>query len=78
MPLADSILQFLEDGRITLIASTTENPYFSIYKYPHDYANHYVEQQYMPDNLKDRIYYQPGNNKYEKSIENYWKSIKGK
>jgi putative ATPase len=48
------------------------------YKYPHDYPNHYVEQQYMPHNLKDRIYYVPGNNKYEKNIENYWKSIKGK
>ena len=43
------------------------------YKYPHDYPNNYVEQEYMPENLKGRIYYQPGNNKYENAIKEYWK-----
>lgn len=47
------------------------------YKYPHDYPNNYVEQEYMPENLKGRIYYQPGNNKYENAIKEYWKKIKG-
>lgn len=46
------------------------------YKYPHDYPNHYVEQQYMPDNLLGVQYYKPGDNKYEKALENYWKKIK--
>lgn len=48
------------------------------YKYPHDYPNNYVEQQYMPDNLKDRVYYIPGRNKMEQIVSNYWSNIKGK
>ncbi|CEQ18629.1 replication-associated recombination protein A [Paraclostridium sordellii] len=51
------------------------------YKYPHDYPNHYIDQQYLPDPIKDRKYYNPGNNKNEKSFENYWdklKNLKGK
>ncbi len=37
------------------------------YKYPHDYGG-YVKQQYMPDSLKDRVYYVPGNNGREKNL----------
>lgn len=46
------------------------------YKYPHDYPNNYVEQEYMPENLKGRVYYTPGNNKYENAIKQYWEKIK--
>ncbi|APF24727.1 replication-associated recombination protein A [Clostridium butyricum] len=46
------------------------------YKYPHDYSNNYVKQQYMPQELRDTIYYIPQENKYEGSINNYWKNIK--
>ncbi len=46
------------------------------YKYPHDYPNNYVKQEYMPENLKDRVYYTPGNNKYENAIKEYWERIK--
>ncbi|ACD51630.1 replication-associated recombination protein A [Clostridium botulinum] len=46
------------------------------YKYPHDYSNNYVKQQYMPQELRDTIYYIPQENKYEGSIKNYWKNIK--
>ena len=38
------------------------------YKYPHDYGG-FVEQQYLPDSLKDRVYYQPGNNGYENEVK---------
>ena len=38
------------------------------YKYSHDYDQHFVEQQYLPDNLKDRIYYRPSDSGTEKSI----------
>ena len=48
------------------------------YKYPHDYPNHYVSQQYMPDELKGKKYYEAQDNKYEDSIRRYWGSIKGK
>lgn len=46
------------------------------YKYPHDFSNNYIEQQYLPDPIKDRKYYNPGLNKNEKSFEKYWDSIK--
>ncbi|MNP31975.1 hypothetical protein D3C76_1251240 [compost metagenome] len=48
------------------------------YKYPHNYENHYIEQQYLPDNIKDRVYYEEQGNKYEESIKKYWKLIKVK
>ena len=46
------------------------------YKYPHDYKNHWVKQQYLPDDLKDRKYYQYGNNKLEQATKEYWDKIK--
>lgn len=46
------------------------------YKYPHDYDNNYVKQQYLPDNLKNVIYYTPGNNKMEQSSQEFLKKIK--
>ena len=46
------------------------------YKYPHDYPNNYIDQQYLPDTLKDKKYYEPGNNKNELSFEQYWKKLK--
>ena len=39
------------------------------YKYPHDYPNNYVVQQYLPDELKNRVYYRPKNNKYENNLK---------
>lgn len=46
------------------------------YKYAHDYPNHYVEQQYMPSELKDRVFYNPTENGYEQNIRDYFKKIK--
>ena len=46
------------------------------YLYPHDYPDHWVKQQYLPDNLKDRVYYHYGDNKHEKGAMEYWKKIK--
>ncbi len=48
------------------------------YRYPHDYENHYVEQQYLPDDLKNRRYYTYGENKNEQAAKAYWEKIKGK
>ncbi|MGI5896790.1 MAG: replication-associated recombination protein A [Oscillospiraceae bacterium] len=48
------------------------------YKYPHNYPNHYVEQQYMPDELKGHVYYEYGSNKNEQAAKQYWEKIKGK
>ena len=47
------------------------------YKYPHSYPNHYTEQQYLPDNIKDKVYYRFGENKTEAAAREYWKRIKG-
>ena len=47
------------------------------YLYPHEFPGHWVRQQYLPDELKNRVYYHPGENKTEQTAENYWKSIKG-
>lgn len=48
------------------------------YKYPHDYPNRWVEQQYLPDALKNVQYYQYGDNKTEQAAKEYWDKIKGK
>ena len=48
------------------------------YKYPHNYENSYVKQDYLPENLKGCIYYNYGNNKMEKLSEAYWNNIKNK
>ena len=47
------------------------------YKYAHDYPTHYVRQQYLPDPIKDRVYYQYGDNKTEQAAKAYWQKIKG-
>lgn len=46
------------------------------YKYAHDYKNNYVKQQYLPDEIKDYVFYKPSNNGYEKNIREYFKKIK--
>lgn len=46
------------------------------YKYAHDYPNHYVKQQYLPDEIKDAIYYVPSSNGYEEQIGTYLDRIR--
>ena len=47
------------------------------YLYPHNFQNHWVKQQYLPDAIKDRKYYQYGENKTEQAAKRYWDEIKG-
>ena len=47
------------------------------YLYPHDYPNHYVPQQYLPDQLVGTHYYVYGENKTEQAARQYWEKIKG-
>lgn len=47
------------------------------YKYAHNYPNHYVQQQYLPDGLTNEVFYEPTENGYEKEIKAYFKKIKG-
>ena len=46
------------------------------YQYPHDFPHHYVKQQYLPDKLKNKTYYQYGENKTEQAAKRYWDEIK--
>ena len=47
------------------------------YLYPHDFPNHWVRQQYLPDNLVGTTYYHYGANKIEQAAKHYWDEIKG-
>ena len=46
------------------------------YKYAHDYPNHYVDQQYLPDEIKDARFYEPGVMGYEKTIKEHLEKLR--
>jgi putative ATPase len=60
----DNVPPHLKDSSL---ASPEDKAKSRAYKYPHDYGG-YVEQQYLPDALKDKIYYVPSENGYEKEV----------
>ena len=77
----------LEKGRYGPIPRQLQNMHFDgedaavkgqFYKYPHDYPNHWTQQQYLPDILKDTVYYTYGDNKNEQAAKEYWDRIKKK
>ena len=74
----DTALEDVRAGKGNTVPPHLQSPLFKGYKYPHDYPNRYVDQQYLPDDLKNRRYYVYGDNKTEKAAEEYWKRIKGK
>ena len=49
---------------------------FDGYKYPHAYENHWVKQQYLPNDIRDAVFYTPGKNKSEAAAVAYWDAIK--
>ena len=53
-----------------------QSPLYKGYKYPHDFENHYVAQQYLPRELAGRKYYDFGKNRQESASEQYWSAIK--
>jgi putative ATPase len=54
--------------------------YGAAYRYSHDFGDHFVDQQYLPDRLRERVYYRPTENGAEKKIRDrllaWWKSKK--
>lgn len=75
----DAALTDINDGKgRNLPAHIRQLTNFDGYKYPHDYENHYVAQQYLPDDLKNKQYYAYGDNKTEQAAKAYWDKIKGK
>ncbi len=76
-------LQDIEKGLGRDMPSCLKNNHFfgegdkkTPYIYPHDYPAHWVRQQYLPDDLKDRVYYTYGENKTEQAARSYWEKIK--
>ena len=82
----DEALEDVRSGNYGRIPRTLQNKHFDgednatpgqFYKYPHDYPNRWVSQQYLPDAIKDKKYYTFGENKTESASKEYWKKIKG-
>ena len=82
----DSAMSDVRNGNYGRIPRQLQNKHFDgednpnkgqNYLYPHDFPSHYVIQQYLPDNLKDKNYYIYGDNKNEQAAKEYWNKIKG-
>ena len=71
----DSALNDVRSGNIGDVPNHLKNP-SPDYKYPHNYKNDYVKQQYLPDKLLDREYYHPKNNKNEKILKDIMNRLK--
>ncbi len=74
----DAAMADIEAGKGRNIPTHLQSPLFKGYKYPHMYPNHYVDQQYLPDDLVGRKYYEYGENKTEEAARAYAEKIKGK
>ena len=83
----NAAMEYVQNGNYGRIPRTLQNKHFDgednpnkgqFYKYPHDYKNHYVSQQYLPDDIKSRKYYVFGDNKIEQAAKAYWDLVKGK
>ncbi len=74
----NSAMEDIEKGLGGEVPKHLQSPLFRGYKYPHDYPYHYVEQQYLPNDLKGRKYYVFGENKTEEAAKAYAEKIKGK
>ncbi len=66
----------VEKGLGGEVPTHLKSPLFKGYKYPHEYPNHYVKQQYLPNDIKDKHYYQWGSNKLEDAARQYAEKIK--
>lgn len=64
-------MEDVEAGRGVTPPVHLQSPLFKNYKYPHEYPNHYVEQQYLPDDIKGNVYYRFGENKNESAAKKY-------
>lgn len=83
----DAAMADVEAGRGRDFPRTLQNKHYDgaevekkgqFYQYPHNFPNHYVEQQYLPDDIAPQVYYHYGDNKLEQAAKVYWQKIKGK
>jgi putative ATPase len=74
----DAAMADVEAGLGNVVPKHLQSPLFKGYKYPHSYPNHYVEQQYLPDDLVGKKYYEYGDNKTEAASRAYNEKIKNR
>lgn len=81
----DAAMADIHKGKTGSIPRTLQNKHYDsvevqnkgqFYQYPHDFPNHWVDQQYLPDTLLGARYYSFGENKNEQSFKAYWENIK--
>lgn len=81
----DAALSDLQAGKAGPVPRNLQNKHFDgddaavkgqFYEYPHAYANHWCKQQYLPDSIKNAVYYQFGENRTEQAAKEYWEKIK--
>lgn len=81
----DAAMADIQKGKTGSIPRTLQNKHYDSaevqnkgqsYQYPHDFPNHWVDQQYLPDTLLGARYYSFGENKNEQSFKAYWENIK--
>lgn len=69
-------LEDVQAGRGAEVPRHLQSPLFEGYRYPHSYPNHFVEQQYLPTDLKDRHYFKFGTSKTEQLARAYYEAIR--
>lgn len=83
----DKAMADVQSGNYGPIPRQLQNKHFDgedaeekgqFYIYPHDYENHWVYQQYLPDRIKNKKYYEFGPNKNEQAFKSYWDRVKNK
>ena len=74
----EAAVKDLEKGAGTTVPEHLAAPLFKGYLYPHAFPGHYVEQQYLPNDLVGRKYYEYGENRTEQAAKEYAEKIKGK
>ena len=65
-------------GLGTEIPVILKSPRFKGYRYPHDYVNDYCRQEYLPEDLRGKKYYEFGSNKTEQAAKSYWEAVKSR
>ncbi len=72
----DAALAAARAGKGRSVPEHLQSPLFKGYKYPHDYQNHFVKQQYLPDDLLGETFYRPGDNKTEQAARAYAEKLR--
>ncbi len=72
----NSATEDIHAGKGNTIPLHLQAPLFKGYKYPHDYPSHWVKQQYLPDDVRNSVYYLYGDNKNEQAAKSFWDKIK--